>query len=132
LLKLNKSIKIDDEPYYPESSVINIIKQIQKYIASQSSVEVTDEIITNAFCETRDEDIKMKLDYRDRDYFQAGCDFAIRSRHPAQSLSDEQIEKYFLVDEPRGYGCSYYKGMVDGAKAYRDGTISEWLKQNKE
>lgn len=28
LLKLNKSIKIDDEKYYPESSVINIIKQV--------------------------------------------------------------------------------------------------------
>jgi len=30
LLKLNKFIKIDDKKYYPEKSVINIIKQLLK------------------------------------------------------------------------------------------------------
>ena len=35
-------------------------------------------------------------------------------------LTDEEIEEYFLIEEPRGYGCSYYKGQVEGAKRYRD------------
>ena len=30
LLNLNKSIKIDNERFYPEDSVINIIKQVLK------------------------------------------------------------------------------------------------------
>jgi len=31
LLKLNKSIKIDDKVFYPEESVINIIKQVLNF-----------------------------------------------------------------------------------------------------
>ena len=38
---------------------------------------LTNEEITNAYVEARDKDKKNKLDYRDRDYFQAGVDFAI-------------------------------------------------------
>jgi hypothetical protein len=40
-----------------------------------------------------------------------------------QPLSDEEIEAYFCIEEPRGYGCSFYNGLVQGAKAYRDGKI---------
>jgi hypothetical protein len=35
LLKLNKSIKIDDEKFFPEASVINIIKQVIKYVRNE-------------------------------------------------------------------------------------------------
>jgi len=31
LLKLNKSIKIDDKVFYPEESVINIVKQVLNF-----------------------------------------------------------------------------------------------------
>lgn len=40
-----------------------------------------------------------------------------------QEVTDEDIEERFLKEEPRGYGCSYYAGMVKGAKAMRDGEI---------
>ena len=42
--------------------------------------ESEQEDITNAFCETRDENIKNNLQYRGRDYFQAGYDFAMSSQ----------------------------------------------------
>jgi hypothetical protein len=37
--------------------------------------------------------------------------------------SDEDIENHYLKGEPRGYGCSYYNGLVNGAKGARDGKI---------
>lgn len=42
-------------------------------------------------------------------------------------VTDDEIEEYFLKEEPRGYGCSWYKGMVEGAKAMRDGKIGNKL-----
>jgi len=41
----------------------------------------------------------------------------------AQQPSDEDIEEYFLIEEPRGYGCSYYSGLVQGAIAMREDKI---------
>jgi hypothetical protein len=60
-----------------------IIEAMQEYADQFKQKEVTDEDITTAFCETRDEDLRSHLDYRDRDYFQAGYDFAIRFCHPS-------------------------------------------------
>jgi hypothetical protein len=37
--------------------------------------------------------------------------------------SDDDIENHYLKVEPRGYGCSYYKGLVNGAKDARDNKI---------
>lgn len=39
-------------------------------------------------------------------------------KYASQSLpiTEKEIENHFLIEEPRGYGCSYYKGLVNGAK----------------
>lgn len=56
------------------------------------------------------------------------CDYGLIARAILTELSqdeptDEEIEEHFLKEEPRGYGCSYYHGLVQGAKDLRDGEI---------
>lgn len=69
---------------------------------------------------------------------QDGFKFALRSRLQPAQITDEQIEKYFNEFELNTKNVLFgeelsevvIKGAKIGAKAYRDGQIAEWVKEN--
>jgi hypothetical protein len=93
---------------------------------------VTDEEITNAFCDTRIEDIKMHLDYRDRDYFQAGFDFARSRLHPTKDSTKSSTNlSTNLTDGRTMSACRFAKRTTRDILAEikqweKDGRPSDW------
>lgn len=89
--------------------------------------------------ETLGEDIQF---VSKNDAIQAVKDYHAQFAQSKQTamVSDEQIEKWAKkspsckIDKvwTLEVDIRYREGLEDGAKAYRNGTISEWLKQNKE
>ena len=61
LLKLNRSIKIDDARYYPEESVCNIICQVSKMLYPAISKKETVHPSTEQSVEITDQEIKGKI-----------------------------------------------------------------------
>lgn len=92
----------------PKEEILQLYKNcysmLQGFISGEQSKEITtEEDITNAFCDTRDEDLKNNLQYRDRDYFQAGYDFAMKD-------ATERTKDMFEFLEWTGKEGIYWRG----------------------
>jgi hypothetical protein len=81
----------------PKKEILQLYKNCYKMLMDYTKDEQQDKK-----CESCDEPIPCNLE----------CE-------PVIEITDEEIEKHFLIEEPRGYGCSYYNGLVNGAKYYK-------------
>jgi hypothetical protein len=126
LLKLNKS-----ERMYSEETVINIIKQVLKLNAFQST-GVTRENVKSIIHWTHNALLNGKITGSDNEIAN-NCmkELSIASSSaPEEKIGDEDIERWVCSGICDEFKSIFMDGAVFGVKAYRDGTISEWVKNN--
>jgi hypothetical protein len=126
LLKLNKSERV-----YSEETVINIIKQVLKLNAFQST-GVTRENVKSIIHWTHNALLNGKITGSDNEIAN-NCmkELSIASSSaPEEKIGDEDIERWVCSGICDEFKSIFMDGAVFGVKAYRDGTISEWVKNN--
>jgi len=127
LLKLNKSIKIDDKVFYPEESVINIIKQVLNKPAGPAK-ELTDEEIEKEaynYCAYQGQpDGEPEFDEKSYNDFKEAAKWA-RSRMQGD-LREELIKAFdWLSDKESPYAILYGNLKTRFATGTKDYTTEQ-------
>ena len=130
-LKLGPSIFYKIIP--PEYRKLAVYPAMEEYATQKpQTTESEQEDITNAFCETRDENIKNNLQYRDRDYFQAGYDFAMSTQKhiPTDDQMNQKAIEYGKLKSQHRFGITDYErseAEIDFLRGY-NAAVNELIK----